>query len=68
MLGLSASPNTGFPVVDRDLIAAKLAELYDRIQRVRANVPLRTGSTISNLLLGRSAHGLRRNERHWGGG
>jgi uncharacterized protein YutE (UPF0331/DUF86 family) len=26
-------------VVDRDLLAAKLAELYDRMQRVRANVP-----------------------------
>jgi uncharacterized protein YutE (UPF0331/DUF86 family) len=26
-------------VVDRDLLAAKLAELHDRIQRVKANVP-----------------------------
>jgi uncharacterized protein YutE (UPF0331/DUF86 family) len=26
-------------VVDRDLLAAKLSELYDRMQRVQANVP-----------------------------
>jgi hypothetical protein len=31
--------DTGSAVVDRDLLAAKLAELHDRIQRVRANVP-----------------------------
>jgi uncharacterized protein YutE (UPF0331/DUF86 family) len=29
----------GSAVVDRDLLAAKLAELYDRIQRVKASVP-----------------------------
>jgi uncharacterized protein YutE (UPF0331/DUF86 family) len=29
----------GLAVVDRDLLAAKLAELHDRIQRVRENAP-----------------------------
>lgn len=31
--------NTGSAVVDRDLIASKLAELHGRIQRVKVNVP-----------------------------
>lgn len=39
MPGSAELPNTGSAVVDRDLLAAKLAELHDRIQRVKANVP-----------------------------
>jgi uncharacterized protein YutE (UPF0331/DUF86 family) len=39
MLGSNESPNTGSAVIDRDLLADKLAALYDRIQRVKVTVP-----------------------------
>lgn len=39
MHGWSALPNEGFPMVNKDLLAAKLAELHDRVQRVKLHVP-----------------------------